>query len=501
MEKQVEVQRESVTLNNCEREQIHLSGSIQPQGVLVFVEASNLIIRAASANAELCFGVAASELFGKPADQILAPAIINILKETKEKGWLKVLCDSLIFGERKFDCTVSATEGGWFIECEEFDQYSATEPKLPSDLEKLQFHVPKITDIQLACDKLALQIFNLIGFDRVMIYRFREDFSGYVFSESVKEGVESFLHLNFPASDIPEIPRNLYQKNRIRLISNVDYEPVPIQQQSGTNMLDLTYSQTRSVSPIHIQYLKNMQVAASFSISIIVNNELWGLIACHNEKPMFISPKVRVEARNVAASFSAGLGSHLSNERFRFIANTDSELNLIIHKFMENQNVREGVSETSQLLMHYMEASGMAAFGEDYSDYYGESPATDIAEEISKKLNEVAEKAIFVTHKLGLYIKNAETFSDTASGAIMLRCYLKNSQRVTLLFFRPELPKKVTWAGNPEKKIPESPTLDIHPRKSFERWTAVTRGQSEYWSNKNVTCAHRFIKRLSQLDL
>lgn len=135
-----------------------------------------------------------------------------------------------------------------------------------------------------------------------MVYRFAEDGSGEVVAETCKPGIGSFKGLHYPASDIPVQARELYKRNLLRVIADVDAVPVaiePAHDEKG-QLLDLSYSILRSVSPIHIEYLKNMGVRASMSISILVDGELWGLFACHH----YSAKSPTFEIRSVCELFS-----------------------------------------------------------------------------------------------------------------------------------------------------------------------------------------------------
>ena len=172
----------------------------------------------------------------------------------------------------------------------------------------------RASSLQELYDITARAVRALTGFDRVMVYRYDADYNGEVVAEAKRADLNSFLGLHYPASDIPAQARALYEKNWIRLISDVDYAPAPIEpaDHPATGApLDLTYSTLRSVSPIHLEYLRNMGVRASMSISLLRDDKLWGLIACHHyagpHAPPFAPARPRSSsARRCRCGWSTG---------------------------------------------------------------------------------------------------------------------------------------------------------------------------------------------------
>ena len=164
---------------------------------------------------------------------------------------------------------------------------------------------------------MAEEVKHFTGFDRVMVYRFAEDFSGEVIAEEREEEMEPYLGLRYPASDIPPQARELYRTNLVRLLRDVDAEPVAIMSSNGVAdaaKLDLGKSVLRAMSPVHLQYLRNMGVASSLTISLISGGALWGLIACHHREPKFVSYGVRA----TASFYATVMGAQIETKRASF---------------------------------------------------------------------------------------------------------------------------------------------------------------------------------------
>ena len=287
-----------VDLTNCDREPIHLPGSIQPHGCLIACDARAATVLRHSANAGTMLGVSA-DLNGLPLETLVGSEATHTLRNalsTLAEGGRPALLPGLHVTAGIFDVSVHIFRSTVIIE---FEPASAGQPLQLA--RSLIGRISDIGDIDGLVRQSARLIRGMLEYDRVMIYRFEQDGSGKVAAEAKRGDLESFLGQYFPASDIPQQARILYLKNTIRIIGNASGERiglVPVFDASG-EALDLSLAHLRSVSPIHCEYLRNMGVAASMSISIIVDGALWGLIACHHYQPRILSMAERVAGRNV----------------------------------------------------------------------------------------------------------------------------------------------------------------------------------------------------------
>jgi chemotaxis family two-component system sensor kinase Cph1 len=312
-----------VDLTNCEREPIHVPGSIQPRGVLIAVSDPDHVVQQVSENLAELTGVAWDQALGRPLAEVLgaaaAGAVIrsgSAFGDLRERNPIELTLD--VGGDRvPVDAILHRTvmPGDLPVSSLVVELEPARGPRpfsFPNTYQAVRGTVGELnraSSLQELYDITAQAVRTLTGFDRVMVYRYDADYNGEVVAEARSELVpNSFLGLHYPASDIPAQARALYEKNWIRLISDVDYAPTPLRPTAhpvSGSPLDLTFSTLRSVSPIHIEYLKNMGVRASMSISLLRGDKLWGLIACHH----YSGPHAPPYATRAAAEF---LGSALS---------------------------------------------------------------------------------------------------------------------------------------------------------------------------------------------
>ena len=292
------VTAETVNLTNCDREQIHIPGLIQPHGLLLVLQEPAFEILQVSNNAFKFLGLHTQELLGQELNVFLDEQQIKLIKECLEEGFetvnpLKITIDTQQAATKKFDAIVHRSNQGIILELEPtafvedvsiFNLYRLTISRIN--------RMRNAASLSELSQIIVQEVRKLTGFDRVMLYQFYSDGSGSVIAENKQDHLEPFLGLCYPDSDIPKQAKKLYTVNPIRLIPDVNYQAVKIisdQNHLGSQPLDLSFSVLRSVSPMHIEYLQNMGVTASMSISIIKNKKLWGLIACHHYQPKYLS--------------------------------------------------------------------------------------------------------------------------------------------------------------------------------------------------------------------
>jgi two-component system, chemotaxis family, sensor kinase Cph1 len=290
-----------VTITNCESEPIHIPGSIQPYGFLLAVKMEDYSIAFASKNCETYFQLPLIEILGKNLNLFFDPEEINtFIAQYKFDG--SEMERPFVFSLLGKLFSTSAHKSGVTIvlEMEPFAEEHSYLPELYIQTKRFAYHTERSDNLKNLCRDIANETKLITGYDRVMIYRFDKDYNGEVYAESKQEDLEPFLGLFYLHTDIPAQARELYFRNHIRMIADVNYEAVPLftmeAEDITSNTLDLSLSFLRSVSPIHIQYLKNMGVAASFSISLIHNKKLWGLISCHHCTPKYIPYYARLAA-------------------------------------------------------------------------------------------------------------------------------------------------------------------------------------------------------------
>ncbi|GAA3956670.1 ATP-binding protein [Pedobacter ginsengiterrae] len=343
----------------------------------------------------------------------------------------------------------------------------------------------------------AEQVRSVINFDRVMIYRFSADGHGEVIAESKTNNLDSWIGQHFPASDIPLQARELYKKNLTRLISNVSDSPSGIMGLPGLENLDLTFSQLRAVSPVHIQYLKNMGVASSFSISLIYKSELWGLIACHHYSPKFIEFTARDSAKLMGQILSSALEfrqdelNHLVHENFN--ANLDQ-----LAKYMLSEaSMSEALTARECNLLSIVDAQGAVLCFESKLSTLGTVPTKDTLTALCSWISDHVEDHMFYTDHLASVFPEGSSFADMPCGVMMVNISKELGDFV--LFFKPEQRSTVSWAGKPDEEIKRKsdPLLNISPRSSFELWAEIISGKSLPWSFEEIHSVSRLRSEIS----
>jgi light-regulated signal transduction histidine kinase (bacteriophytochrome)/DNA-binding response OmpR family regulator len=337
-------------------------------------------------------------------------------------------------------------------------------------------------DIQTLCETTAEEVRRITGFDRVMVYKFDPEWNGEVIAEAKAEETGSYLNHRFPASDIPPQARKLYALNRIRLIPKVDYQPAGL---IGTadlaGPLDMSFAVLRSVSPIHLEYLKNMGVAASMSISLLHDGRLWGLVACHHRSPRYLPYAIRQNCQLVGQTASSHVRVQEATSNYSY----HTERTSIRAKFIEHvagvQHFAEGLTGFRPNLLDFVEASGAAVFWEDQYTTVGEAPDEGTLGRLREWVRSRISESLYWTDSLPSVYESAAEWKDVASGLLALE--ILRERGCYVMWFRPEVVRTVTWGGNPNKAIEvDEQTGRINPRKSFEAWKQTVRLRSLPWA-------------------
>ncbi len=494
---------DSVDLTTCDREPIHLLGAIQPFGFLLSVNADWIVIRA-SENTFSHIGANSGQLIGQPVERCIHHGVLHDIRGRLQlaaaPGVVERLFDQeLTPGGGRFDIAIHQSGLEIILEFEPSeDQATSPLTTLRTVFARLERHVSQ-RDL---CRDAARQVRALTGFDRVMIYRFDEDGAGEVVAESARSGQAPLLGLRYPAADIPAQARALYERNILRIIVDVDAVPsaiAPALSPEGTP-LDLSMSVLRSVSPIHLEYLRNMGVRSSMSISIRCNGRLWGLIACHHDRPNHVG----FQRRSVAELFGQ-MFSYLLDVRAREEERLADEQAREIHHYIASTFAAPNASltqvpEALAGMSGYIACDGIAAWQGGEITLTGVTPSKEEFLQIVRFLNKTAGGRVFATHCLKDVYPPAADFTMRAAG--LLSVPISRVPRDYLVFFRREVLRTVTWAGDPTKiPVPGPNGIRLTPRKSFEAWRETVRDQSERWSRSDIRAAEALRVTLVELVL
>lgn len=471
-----------VDLTNCDREPIHLLGAIQPVGFLVAFTADWHVARV-SANFADHAGIAAEQVLGLPLKRLFEPRAIERLGSlvsflTQEDSVERLFDTPLLRGrDARFDCSLHRSGPLLVLEAEPArdDPAGDTGNVVRAMLSRLG---EGDADDRFFGEAARI-VRGVVGFDRVMVYRFARDGSGHVCAESARPDLVSFLDLHYPASDIPQQARALYLRNPFRVIADVGATPVPVLpalDESGAP-IDLSMATLRSVSPIHIEYLRNMGVGASLSISIVVEGKLWGLFACHHYEANCPSLAARVVAELFGQMFSLRLESR---ERRQVLDRENAARRAgerLVGGVALNVDRLADAEWLAQTVAEIVPCDGIVATIEDKVSHWGAVPPHDAVPALVARLNAMRAGAVWHTDNLAGVLPEAAAWPSLAAG--MLAIPISRRPRDYVLLFRREQSRTVTWGGDPTKPVeygPNGPRLT--PRASFAAWLEEVKGRS-----------------------
>ena len=493
----------TVDLTNCDREPIHILGAIQPIGFLLALTADWQITRA-SANLADYLAVSAEDAIGHPLHEVFLPSAVHELRnraallrgaDAVERAYAVELAE----GRGLFNVALHVAAGQFVIEAEPAKGESI---EITSAVRSMIARLDQCGEMSAFYREGSRQIRALTGFDRVMVYRFAGDGSGEVVAESCKAGIGRFYGLHYPASDIPAQARLLYKRNLLRVIADVNSVPVPItpvQDENGAP-LDLSLSLLRSVSPIHIEYLKNMGVGASMSISIIVDGELWGLFACHHYSPRNPSFDQRSIAELFAQMFSMRLESRERAEMMSFERRARDISDQLLGAVASDETLLRDPDWLADILTHAIPADGVGVWLSGNYAFSGTTPPTEDFRRIVRALNATAAGKVFATDNIESLVPDSGAFADVAAG--LLAIPVSRSPRDYVVLFRTEMVRSVRWAGDPHKPVsygPNGPRLT--PRESFAEWKELVRGKSRPFTSSELRVAETLRATLIEVVL
>jgi chemotaxis family two-component system sensor kinase Cph1 len=497
-------------LANCDREPIQIPGAIQPHGVLLVINEASWQVAQLSANADV--------LLASPAERLAGLSIEQVLGETgagqvREAATLESLDEvnplSVTLGGGQVDCIMHRHDGLLLLEFEHpdelpFDNAPLLDRGLGRALTRLQ-GARTLADLYRIS---VAEIQKLTGYDRVLIYRFEQEGHGQVIAEASGPDMALYNGLFFPASDIPAQARELYRINWLRIIPDSSYVPVPLvpllRPDTG-KPLDLTHAYLRSVSPIHCQYMKNMGVASSMSISLLKQDRLWGLISCGNRTPMTVPHALRAACQAIGQVLSMQI---TALQEIEAQAQRDAKQAMLLElaqimRAADDQDVLEALCEPAQQLMALVDASGVAVLVGDRLHLAGHCPSPEQVAAIYQWVRTQAS-GVVETSSLGTELPEARGFSEVASGLLSLT--LPKPVDNAVMWFRPELKQSVNWSGDPRKVA--APATDepgsraqLQPRKSFELWQEQVDGKARRWDSGDLFAATDLRRSALEVDL
>lgn len=495
----------SIDLSECEREPVHSPGFIQPFGSLIAFQLPTWTIAHVSTNAVEIFGSTSPEaMIGAGIETVLSPKIVHDLRNTFQtaiiSGFAERLSgvpigsageshDIIIYGST----TLAVAE---FILSDGADTMRADPTAL---VKTIVDRLRRTTSPQAFLTSAARQIRAVTGYDRVMIYKFLEDESGKVVAEALRAGLSPFLGLRYPASDIPAQARALFKRQWLRMIQDVDGAPfaiVPSLTSKGTP-LDLSLSTLRTASPIHLQYLRNMGVTASLTVSIMDGNKLWGLIACHHETSRRISATTGAAVELLAQMCSTQIESKEQQDELRYASAAREVHDQLVAAMEPEETIFENLLRFSAPLQEMIACDGVGVWTGGRFEGHGVTPPDDGIEELIRFLNTKPVDRIYVTHEIRRDVPDAVRYVDRVAG--LLAIPFSKAPKDFVLLFRREVLQTVDWGGDPNKAASAKASGGLEPRASFAAWRETVRGTSLPWRRSETDIAETL--RVSLLDL
>lgn len=492
-----------VDLTNCDREPIHMLGAIQPIGFLVTVGRDGRIARTSDNLADF-LGVAAEDARGDMLEAVLSHEAIHAIRnrlamlvggDAVERIFGLVLRE----GGAPFDVALHMSGEEIVIEGE---PSSGEHGDATNTVRSMIARIDRTESFSSFFNEGARLVRALTGFDRVMVYQFSPDGSGEVVAEACRGGIGSFKGLHYPANDIPAQARALYKRNLLRVIADINAEPVPIAPATDDKgvTLDLSLSILRSVSPIHIEYLKNMGVGASMSISIVVEDQLWGLFACHHYGPLLPSFERRSVCELFAQMFAMRLESRERQQTMDFERRARDISDQLLGAVATDETLLNDPDWLSGILTDAIPADGVAVWMNSTSSFSGSTPGPGDFRAIMAALKERTDGRVYATDHIASLLPGADRFADKAAG--LLAIPISRAARDYVVLFRREIIQSVRWGGDPYKPVeygPNGPRLT--PRESFAEWKELVEGHAKPFSTSELRVAETLRATLIEVVL
>ena len=471
--------------SNCEREMIQIPGSIQPHGALLVIDETGTLISRASYNAsdyllnqpdQPIIGLTLSEI-----DPQLATSVKEIAAKPGNESPVAITCQLTT----RMDCVVHRASSGQLVL--EFEQAGVTQKHNTDELQQGIREITEAASLRSLCDTATKLYKKLFGYDRVMVYRFAFEGHGEVFSEQCEAHMEPYLGNHYPASDIPQIARELYKRNRIRMLANVDYEPVSIRPRPPVGKrddLDMSMCHLRSMSPIHRQYLSNMGVAASMVTSLMCGNALWGLITCHHSTEKSINYEQRLLAELLAEIIATRISALESLTRARAEIGVQQLERGLIEAISANGDWTSSLVDKAEQLLRPLDAIGAVLSHDSDTIAIGVTPNEKEVETLIQWLDEQQISSAFYSRAIGKAFPQLEGLAKKTPG--VLAYPVSSLPGEYLIWFRPEHVRTICWGGMPDKPADDD---ELSPRKSFDKWTEELRDTSANWSESALSVA------------
>jgi len=481
-------------LTNCDREAIHIPGSIQPHGVLLVVDRHDLSIEQTAGDTKLLLGIDPERLIGQGLSALLdrdTLAFVVAHLDMRAVRIAPVVRLGIVprSGAITQDLTVSAQGRTVLVEFEPARRAPTSSGDPIAQLKVLLSSLAETSTLDECCAAAAIALRAATGFDRAMVYRFQPDETGVVIAEDLEAGLVPYLGLHYPASDIPKQARELYLRQWLRAIPDTHYVAAvlrPARNGRSAGPIDMSDCGLRSVSPIHLQYMRNMGIAGSLSMSVVCNGGLWGLLVLHNQAtPRYVAADLRVACETFAQVFSLQIEAKTLLEQSIRRITARGIREAVVARLSGAADVGEELA--SRELLRYVDATGVAAFVSGKLHTFGFVPGDAHLVLLMQWLDGI-DRLVFSTDCLAAAYPAAAEFADRVSG--LLAVALTRTSRDYVLWFRAEYEITVSWAGDPSKAVMVGDHGGrLTPRESFAEWRELMRRHSAPWSDIELEAA------------
>lgn len=507
----LDLQFQDADIARLKQPSIHLSGQIQPHGILLVLQEPDLKILQASRNCASVLGVSEDEVLDKSLEDLLDAFQVDKFKEgiaannldliNPTKIWIKTKGDEYFV----FDAVFQRNSDGLLL--------LELEPALAQEnIPFLSFyHLARASINQLEqtssledfCQVIVQEIQRVTDFDRVMLYKFDDDGHGEVVAEVKQPEMEPYVGLHFPESDIPKPARKMFGSNWIRLIPDAKAEPIDLYPKINPvthQPVDLTNSILRSAYSCHLEYLHNMGVRSSLTISLIKDQKLWGLIACHHRIPKYVSYELRKACEFLGRVIFSELSTREETSDYDDRMKLAQVQSSLIEFMSDSDHFAQGLVNYSPNMLDFIDAQGGAIYFAGHWATIGNTPAQEDLDFLVQWLEKNVQNEVFYSDSLARLYADAERFKDVASGLLAIPI----SKRSYVMWFRPEVIQTVNWGGDPTKAFEiqnKNGDVRLCPRKSFDLWKETVQLKSLPWKAVEVHAALELRKAIVNIVL
>lgn len=478
-------------LRQCAREPTHSPGAIQPFGCLLGADQATGAVTYASLNA--------APQLGHDGDSLLGLNLVDILGQSAIHDLKNALAASPVTGRRRYaglyDVNGASFDVHGFVSGDtlvaELEPVGEADHPSPDNLRQLvglNEQIETATFQQPLFESLVRLMRHLSGFDRVMLYKFDRDYNGEVVAEAKRPKLEPFLGLHFPHWDIPPQAREIMRQTPMRLIPDTTATACPVlTTRADLPPLDLTAGHLRAVAPVHLDYMKNMGVQSSMTLSIVVDDRLWGMISFHHQSPKLASPRLREMLSAFLPVFKTKLNALVQHERLALVNRVDAAKEAILQEIDEQSDLQQSFAMLAPILIDVFEADGFASLAGSQSFQHGQVPGQAILDRLLHLGNNHREEVIPIENLAADYPIQAADLNGIA-GALVAA----TTPNRAIAIFRKEARQSLHWAGNPNQTVSETDGVKrLEPRGSYQAYLEEVSGRCLPWSEQDLYLATR----------